>query len=790
MHDAAINPNEPLSPAVDYAVLLDEGTTITQALSGGVWTNYNESDPGVTALEQLCYALTELGYRADLPIENLLLDRPGGHINPRRQALYPARRIFPCNPVTLDDYRKLLLDRIASLGNVWIEPHRVKSKRSVNGLYDVTLYVPSLNRGPCTPIEPIRELRDEVRRVYNRHRNLCEDLRAIRIVRQASTGVQASVDIGDAQTAETTLADLLFRLGIFLAPEPRRCSLQSLLDAGMPPSAIFNGPLLLHGFINDDQLAPKACVIRLPDVIRGIAGNSNVLGIRGLSLTVMGKTYAGNDRIRIPPNVVLQLETNPSGIRLFRNGLEVKPDNGRVQRELAKLWANQRRRYSLSSSYDTSFGFPKGKYGDVERYYAVQNQFPNVYGINAYGLEPNASEMHRAQAKQLKAYLLVFEQLMANFLAQLAHVRDLYSTEEAQRETYFFQTLECSVPNVAPLLAADYRSGLARIVREGDPVVARRNRFLDFLLALYGESLDLSSIWDLGGNDAEDPDAGMRLIRAKVDLLRHLVASTHNRGRGVDVLERPSRGNMAGMETKIRIQLGMDAFDQQPLCETLDQNGITLAGNSPGQALTRHGEIIDLQFESVSLPAASPHVSRPMAVPQALLRSGIDELRIGQLAGESSFAVVRRTGNEWRLVDKHPDRETAVAAAREFAGVVGLVRKHCQQFYVVEHTLLRSGRFRAPGPFVYDFTATVVFSPPSTLRSDDDYKSFVSGIVRENTPAHIVVSELFLTPSQMTDFEPLYWAWRHALRCGERPSIVDTSIVLREFLAGLEGNSR
>src|SRR5689334_8940322 len=133
MNNAAINPNEPLPPAADYAFLLAEGTAITQELSGKVWTDYNESNPGMTTLEQLCYALTELGYRAGMPIENLLLDRPGGHIHPRRQALYPARRIFPCNPVTLGDYRKLLLDRIASLGNVWIAPHPVKSKRGVNG---------------------------------------------------------------------------------------------------------------------------------------------------------------------------------------------------------------------------------------------------------------------------------------------------------------------------------------------------------------------------------------------------------------------------------------------------------------------------------------------------------------------------------------------------------------------------------------------------------------------------------------------------------------------------------
>ncbi|MGH7486776.1 MAG: hypothetical protein ACREMY_14420, partial [bacterium] len=108
----------PANSGLDYASLLGEGIALTQQFSGELWTDYNESDPGLTTLEQLCYALTDLSNRAELPLEDLLVEGPGGRINPRRQALYPARRIFPCNPLTICDYRKLLLDRIPRLGNV------------------------------------------------------------------------------------------------------------------------------------------------------------------------------------------------------------------------------------------------------------------------------------------------------------------------------------------------------------------------------------------------------------------------------------------------------------------------------------------------------------------------------------------------------------------------------------------------------------------------------------------------------------------------------------------------
>jgi len=52
----AINPDEPLNPGLDYVRLREEGIRLIQRMSGEVWTDYNETDPGVTTLEQLCYS--------------------------------------------------------------------------------------------------------------------------------------------------------------------------------------------------------------------------------------------------------------------------------------------------------------------------------------------------------------------------------------------------------------------------------------------------------------------------------------------------------------------------------------------------------------------------------------------------------------------------------------------------------------------------------------------------------------------------------------------------------------
>ena len=64
--------SENISEELNYDFLREEGISLVQKYSGSKWTDYNYHDPGVTILEQLCYALTDLGYRANFRIEDLL----------------------------------------------------------------------------------------------------------------------------------------------------------------------------------------------------------------------------------------------------------------------------------------------------------------------------------------------------------------------------------------------------------------------------------------------------------------------------------------------------------------------------------------------------------------------------------------------------------------------------------------------------------------------------------------------------------------------------------------------
>ena len=67
-----ISKEAPSNKSMDYNLLRDEGIKYIQSIAGKLWTDYNVHDPGITILEVLCYALTDLGYRASYDIKDLI----------------------------------------------------------------------------------------------------------------------------------------------------------------------------------------------------------------------------------------------------------------------------------------------------------------------------------------------------------------------------------------------------------------------------------------------------------------------------------------------------------------------------------------------------------------------------------------------------------------------------------------------------------------------------------------------------------------------------------------------
>ena len=73
---------------------------------------------------------------------------------------------------------------------------------------------------------------------------------------------------------------------------------------------------------------------------------------------------------------------------------------------------------------DDDFPVPAGEYMNLEDYYPVTYSLPMCYGVSEQdSLPADADEKRKAQALQLKGYMLFFEQILSGYLVRLNHLK-------------------------------------------------------------------------------------------------------------------------------------------------------------------------------------------------------------------------------------------------------------------------------------------------------------------------------------------------------------------------------
>jgi hypothetical protein len=89
--------------SMNYDLLRKEGLDYLQKVVGKIWTDYNTHDPGLTILEELCYAITDLGYRTNLDIKDLLAVNENDDTAKDLNNFFTAREILTNAPFTKND---------------------------------------------------------------------------------------------------------------------------------------------------------------------------------------------------------------------------------------------------------------------------------------------------------------------------------------------------------------------------------------------------------------------------------------------------------------------------------------------------------------------------------------------------------------------------------------------------------------------------------------------------------------------------------------------------------------
>ena len=560
------SPTLPTGPlehlAMDYAALRDEGIRLLGRLAGAQWTDFNAHDPGVTILEQLCYAITDLGYRTQHPVPDLIAGTDPAIAMPDPAA------ILTCDPVTRADLRKQVLD-IDGIGSATIEAlgepelpffhvhgsdelhlQRDPSDPAARPVQLAGLHRVLLQAGDRLPAE---QALTRVATTLHSRRGLGEDY-LLGLLTPHELWIQAKIEVGPIDQPAEVLVDIIEQIQAYLAPEVRFTRRDDAVEPGRGPGELHEGPALRHGFVLG-ELPPPRTTVRTSDLIHVIMNVPAVRAVRSLTLATSATAPRERWLLEIPAGQVPVLAAD-SELGLMRAGLPVRIDRAEVQARLdaRRQAARARRRSDVASGQAP----PRGRDRQLADHRSIRHQLPAAYGVGDLGLPDLAPVERRAQARQLAAYLSIFDQLLANQFAQLAHAHELLSPEDAPLRTYFAQPIDDPRPGVDPLLGHDreaHRAWLAdaveRSVHRGDPH-ARRNRFLCHLLARYAEQLgDHTQVGDTRSPGRSDAT----LVADRQAFLRDYPRMSRARGSGHDIFG--ASDERSGFAQRLRFKLGL-----------------------------------------------------------------------------------------------------------------------------------------------------------------------------------------------------------------------------------------
>ncbi|WP_194976400.1 hypothetical protein [Aquiflexum lacus] len=409
--------------------------------------------------------------------------------------------------------------------------------------------------------------------------------------------------------------DRLFKVGQVNVPQ-------------IPTEKLYEGPILKHGFIDEEELikADRRKKLHVSDLIQIIMGIPGVAAVKSIQIAnkpqdnesgnIPSKSVKWCLHLAFEQNYVPRLNIDLSKITYYKEQLPFIARKLTVKDLLDEMRRKERPQKIRYPAMDILP--PRGTYMDPEKYISVQNEFPLVYGIGEAGLmPPTQGRPDEARARQLKGYLMVFDQLMANFLSQLGHVRDLFSMDPQMdafgnfliNKTYFSQSLLDIVPNAHDLYQDTVSHGqhLQEITESSEQFQKRRNRFLDHLIARFAEKF---TDYDRLTRRLLGEEGGGRLLTDKLFFLQKYPWISANRAKAFDY-HNPhlfwTQENSSGLEKRTALMMGVREKTAEKLFFSNHFNAIEdISGwswnveNDTNEILIESSEVFDSEADTKS----------------------------------------------------------------------------------------------------------------------------------------------------------------------------------------------
>jgi hypothetical protein len=803
MTPATVRKPDGLELGLDPQPLFRLGLREVRAYARALWTDHNVHDPGITMLELLCYALTDVCYRACYPVEDLLAVS-GDNARSMAAHFVRPRRALPNAPLTALDYRKLMLD-VEGVRNAWIEDFAAPTYYAdaiagrlahddpgVAGVREVHLrglHRVRIEYADDAAAADNERIRGEVLQALHDNRCLCEDFAEVAAVEMQDFVLCAEIELQPDADPLETYATILLVVQRYLAPGVRRYTRGEIRRTD---PELFQGPAPRRGFIDAAELeaAELRGTLRLSDVISEVMDVKGVKAVRDIILRPedMDEDAPVESKweVSVDPGKRARLNPEKSRLVLYKGSMPLPKPPAAVQR-YGELKKEDEKKYAPRPSEDGPI--PLGRFRDAGVYQTVQNHFPALYGIGDAALPFGSSLEREAQARQLEGWLLFFDQLMANDCAQLASVRELFSLDPDVEHSYFSQPVDELRDLYPPATTAEtpgawrlrIRVMLDALAEDRPAMLKRRNRFLDHLMARFAERLqDYLEIQSalFGATPAA-------AVRAKCAFLSAYPELGAARGLGYDYTS-DARDNVSGLERRLAHLLGLGTLSRDVYQER-DSDGVdeyrfrVRRRFSDGVLLSSTRHWYSREEALAKMDEAIAAAARPAGYRRAQAEDGRYFFNVVDAAGQ---VVARRV----QYFDTPEERDAAIEE------LTALAAEHAaERLCVIENILLRPrpdtkvDEFLpvCPGPDCgdpYSHLLHIVLPAEAGRFANMDFRNFAEDVIRRETPAHLLPKICWVSDEDMQRIEKAWAAWRALLAGTNTTGRKDKFAELRDAL--------
>ena len=340
----------------------------------------------------------------------------------------------------------------------------------LNGLHTILLDLDE-NIDPDTPND-VNPVLNRVKAVLHANRALCEDFVQFKIVEDRPIGICLQLDLSPDSDEIEIIAEAIRRMQLYLSPAPRfrtfteRIAELKALGENWSAEHIFNGPLLQNGFLLDAELGSDSLrdTYYHSDLLTEIKlSGDGILGVPILKVNPMPEVPAtefqektdykvkGGEYVDGDYKAVIEVDRCNFRVTKGAQSYEVSGIKIAERLELLRL------------IHDTDPLEPRGgpvwEEGifrpDLGDYNSIQYEFPNNYSIGDNRLPAHIAPKRRAQAKQLQAYLAIYDQILAAYLQQLGRVRQLLSVDQTLDLPTRVLPLLYDMPGIRDLIGED-----------------------------------------------------------------------------------------------------------------------------------------------------------------------------------------------------------------------------------------------------------------------------------------------------------------------------------------------